>query len=85
MLVGYVPDAKLMLQSGIQLNEQMAPVHDKRTFETNVKGLYVCGTVLAGVQTEKVFIENGREHAQAIVDHIAGRSVRPVKDLITRI
>jgi thioredoxin reductase (NADPH) len=85
MLVGYVPDAKLMLQSGIQLNEVMAPVHDNRSFETNVKGLYVCGTVVAGVQTEKVFIENGREHAQALVDHIAGRPVRPVNELIMRI
>ncbi len=85
MLVGYVPDAKLLLQSGIQLNEVLAPVHDNRTFETNVEGLYVCGTVVAGIQTEKVFIENGREHAQALVDHIAGRPVRPVKELIMRI
>lgn len=84
MLIGYVPDAKLMFESGIQLNEVMAPVHDNRTFETNVKGLYVCGTVIAGVQTEKVFIENGRQHAQALIDHIAGRPVRPVNELIMR-
>lgn len=85
ILAGYVPDAKLLLQSGIQLNDVMVPSYDNQTFETNVKGLYVCGTVVAGIHTEKVFIENGREHAQALVDHIAGRPVRPVKNLIMRI
>ncbi|MDJ1498867.1 YpdA family putative bacillithiol disulfide reductase [Cytophagaceae bacterium DM2B3-1] len=85
ILAGYVPDAKLLFRSGIQLNEVMVPSYDNQTFETNVKGLYVCGTVVAGIHTEKVFIENGREHAQALVDHIAGRPVRPVKNLIMRI
>ena len=84
LLVGYLPDASLLLRAGVQLTETMAPVHDKRTFETNVPGLYVCGTVIAGVQTEKVFIENGREHARALVDHIAGRPVRAVDELILR-
>jgi len=84
LLVGYVPDARLLLHAGVQLNENMVPVYDKHTFETNVPGLYVCGTVIAGIHTEKVFIENGREHAQALVDHIADRPVRPVKDLIMR-
>ncbi len=84
-LTGYLPDSQLLLKAGIFLNEELVPQYDTRTFETNVKGLYLAGTVLAGIHTEKVFIENGRHHAQAIIDHITNRPVRPVKDLIMRI
>ncbi|GAB4002472.1 YpdA family putative bacillithiol disulfide reductase [Spirosoma daeguense] len=86
ILTGYVPDAELLRRCGIELNtETQVPVFDKETFETNIPGLYVCGTVLAGIYTEKVFIENGREHAQAIIDHIMGREVHKVAELIQRI
>ena len=86
VLTGYIPDAALLTRCGIDLNsETQVPVYDKETFETNVPGLYVCGTVLAGIYTEKVFIENGREHAQAIIDHIVGREVHKVAELIQRI
>lgn len=86
ILTGYIPDAELLRRCGIDLNsETQVPVFDKETFETNVPGLYVCGTVLAGIYTEKVFIENGREHAQAIIDHIMGREVHKVAELIQRI
>ncbi len=86
ILTGYIPDAALLTRCGIDLNpETQVPVFDKETFETNVPGLYVCGTVLAGIYTEKVFIENGREHAQSIIDHIMGREVHKVAELIQRI
>ncbi|WP_420149677.1 YpdA family putative bacillithiol disulfide reductase [Spirosoma sp.] len=86
VLTGYIPDADLLRRCGIELNaETQVPFYDKETFETNVTGLYVCGTVLAGIYTEKVFIENGREHAQSIIDHIMGREVHKVAELIQRI
>ncbi len=86
MLIGYIPDAALLQRCGIELiHPSMVPVYDPETFETNVAGLYLCGTVVAGIHTEKVFIENGRDHAAAIIDHIAGRKVRKVKELIDRI
>lgn len=86
ILTGYIPDAALLARCGIDLNpETQVPVFDRETFETNVSGLYVCGTVLAGIYTEKVFIENGREHAQSIIDHIMGREVHKVAELIQRI
>ena len=85
LLVGYVPDEQLLRRSGVLLHEtNKVPHFDPTTFETNVPGLYVCGTVLAGIHTEKVFIENGREHAAAIADHLVGRPVRQVKELIQR-
>jgi len=86
MLIGYIPDGALLQRCGIELREStMIPMFDPETFETNVPGLYLCGTVIAGIHTEKVFIENGRDHAVAIIDHIAGREVRKVKELIDRI
>lgn len=86
ILSGYTPDASLLRRCGIELDpETQIPAFDKQTFETNVPGLYVCGTVLAGIYTEKVFIENGREHARAILEHIMGKEVQPVKELIDRI
>ncbi|AQG80592.1 YpdA family putative bacillithiol disulfide reductase [Spirosoma montaniterrae] len=86
VLTGYIPDADLLRRCGIDLDPNtQVPVYDKETFETNVPGLYVCGTVMAGIFTEKVFIENGREHAQAILDHIMGREVHKVAELIERI
>ncbi|WP_370731157.1 YpdA family putative bacillithiol disulfide reductase [Fibrella arboris] len=86
ILTGYTPDAELLLRCGIELDpETQIPYYDRTTFETNVPGLYVCGTVLAGIFTEKVFIENGREHAQAIVDHIMGREIHKVNELVQRI
>ncbi|MCF0071418.1 YpdA family putative bacillithiol disulfide reductase [Dyadobacter sp. CY261] len=86
LLVGYLPDEHLLARCGVTLDPgTKVPEYDAETFETNVPGLYLCGTVMAGVFTEKVFIENGREHAAAIADHLAGREVRKVKELIDRI
>ena len=86
LMVGYIPDSELLIRCGIELKEtSLVPIYDEDTFETNVSGLYVCGTVMAGIHTEKVFIENGREHAEAIIDHILERPLRKVKDLIERI
>ncbi|WP_266363183.1 YpdA family putative bacillithiol disulfide reductase [Tellurirhabdus rosea] len=86
ILTGYIPDASLLRRCGVELNDDtQVPVYDKETFETNVPGLYVCGTVMAGIYTEKVFIENGRDHAKAIIDHITGKPVRKVAELIERI
>lgn len=80
LLVGYLPDSKLLSQSGITLQEEtLVPVYNPQTFETNVEGLYVAGTVIAGIYTEKVFIENGREHAKIIAAAIAEKKNKGVK------
>ena len=72
LLVGYMPNAKLMRACGLSPDpESMLLEYDPITFETPIKGFYLCGTVLAGIHTEKVFIENGRDHARAIAKHIA--------------
>ena len=44
------------------------------TFETNVPDLYVAGAVVAGVQSGRIFIENGRFHGQQVIDAIVRKN-----------
>ena len=39
----------------------------------NVPGLYVAGTLRAGRDTNRIFIENSREHSPRIVAHLRER------------
>ncbi len=73
LLTGYRADSDLMTRAGVVLNERNAPVIDPDTFETNVRGLFVAGGAIAGVDTGTIFIENGRFHGERIVDVIARR------------
>jgi thioredoxin reductase (NADPH) len=73
LLTGYRADADLMCRAGVRLTEREAPVHDPATFETNVRGVFIAGGAIAGVDTGTVFIENGRFHGEKIVDVIARR------------
>jgi thioredoxin reductase (NADPH) len=55
-------------------------VHDveAETFETNRPGVYLAGTICGGCNTSRWFIENGRFHAERVVDHIeANLSAEP--------
>jgi thioredoxin reductase (NADPH) len=75
LLIGYLPDEKLLRNAGLRPNNELLVDHDENSFETNVDGLYLCGTVLAGERTEKVFIENGRDHAIAIAKDLVKKGV----------
>jgi len=71
ILTGYLPDVNFMVECGIKVKDQSKePVYNEENFETNVKNLYVAGTLTAGVRTEKVFIENGRLHGKNIIKDI---------------
>jgi thioredoxin reductase (NADPH) len=74
VLIGYHPDTQHLKRFGIEIiPETLAPRHDERTFETNVKGLYVAGSVVAGKNNNKVFVENGRLHGGVIVKSILSK------------
>ncbi|HAS42636.1 MAG TPA: YpdA family putative bacillithiol disulfide reductase [Microscillaceae bacterium] len=75
LLVGYTPDGNFLQKIGMNLNERMVPEFNPDTYETNVPGLYVAGTVLCGIHTEKIFIENGRHHGTNIVQHIKSKAL----------
>jgi thioredoxin reductase (NADPH) len=74
LLTGYRSDATLLRSAGVEMNpDTWGPVYDPETFETNVPGLYVAGAVIAGVQSGRIFIENGRFHGQQVIEAIAAR------------
>ena len=71
LMIGYHPDAKFLRRVGITLNGNMLiPEIDPDTFESNLPGIYMAGSVIGGEETAKVFIENGKLHAKPIIQHI---------------
>ena len=70
-LTGYQPDYGFLGSMGIRIDRGSGkPEFDPETFETNVSGIYIAGGIVAGRQTNKIFIENGRFHGQKIVKHL---------------
>lgn len=71
VFIGYEPDVTLQLQAGVRVDpDTLVPEHDPESCESNVPGLYLAGTILAGEATDRIFIENSREHAPRIVAHL---------------
>jgi thioredoxin reductase (NADPH) len=76
LLTGYQPDTRLLREAGVRVEpESLRPDHDPRTFETNVPGMFVAGSIVSGRDTNRTFIENGRFHGDAIVAAILARRV----------
>jgi thioredoxin reductase (NADPH) len=74
LLTGYGSDTTLLRNAGIEIDpETCGPVFDAETFETNIPGLYTVGAMVAGVQSGKIFIENGRFHGEQVIKAIAAR------------
>jgi len=79
LLTGYLPDASFLRNCGLKPDpESLIVPFDEASYETDIEGMYLCGTVMAGVHTEKVFIENGRDHAEIIAAHIEA-AAKPMK------
>lgn len=70
-LTGYHPAVNFLREVGIDVDEKTGvPSHDTNTLETNVKGIFVAGSIVAGYDCNKIFIENGREHGKVIVESL---------------
>lgn len=66
-LTGYHTDNDFLRSVGIEIDPiTMKPKHNPETMESNVKGIYLAGVVIAGKETGKIFIENGRFHGGQI-------------------
>ncbi len=66
LLTGFRSDPVLLRSAGAAMDPDTgAPVHDEQTYETTVPGLFVIGAFVAGKQSGRIFIENGRFHGQA--------------------
>lgn len=77
VLVGYTPEIDILRRSGIRIDpESLEPAFDPESCESNVPGLYVAGTIQAGARTDRIFIENSRDHGPIIVGHLVKRLAR---------
>jgi len=83
-LIGFQPDFELFKRVGIKFDPETGrPEINAETLETTVPGVYVAGSVSAGLRISEIFIENGRfdgekifgsrterQHAQALYQGI---------------
>lgn len=72
LMTGYQPDYDFLNRIGVTVDQDpnKTPICDEQTLESSVSGLYLAGVVLGGLKTNRWFIENSREHAERICDHI---------------
>ena len=74
ILIGFSPDIERLKSYGVHVDpETLGPCISETTFETNVRGLFVAGSIVAGKNNNKIFVENGRLHAKSIIPEIARR------------
>jgi thioredoxin reductase (NADPH) len=74
LCTGFRGDQSLLEQAGVGLEgENRVPRYDPQTMETNIAGLYLAGTVAAGIQQRyTIFIENSHTHVGRIVQALTG-------------
>jgi len=80
LMIGYLADMSLFSQAGVELTgDRKVPTYDKQTMQTNVPGLFVAGTAIAGTQRSgvRVFLENCHVHVDRIVAAITGAAPPP--------
>ena len=73
-LIGYKPDADFLRMAGVHLEpRRMRPFCNPETLESNVPGIYLAGVIIAGLDTNEIFIENGRHHGKQILADLAAK------------
>lgn len=75
LMTGYEADMSLLKMAGVNLiGEQQSPQFDEATMQTNVPGVFVAGTAIAGTQRRyRIFLENCHVHVPRIVAALKGR------------
>lgn len=69
---GYQPNLNFLANMGILLSEDAirTPFINEDNHESNIEGIYLAGVICGGMNTHRLFIENSREHAIKIIQHI---------------
>ncbi len=76
-LTGYHVDNEFLKNMGISIDpETWKPEFDEETYESNVPGIYLAGVTIAGKETSKIFIENGRFHGGFIAKALIRAEIR---------
>lgn len=87
-MTGYEPDLDFLGRTGIRLDPATRrPRIDETTLESERRGIYLAGVVVAGMHTSEIFIENGRFHGEQIAESIEaeliGTGRRDAESLLT--
>jgi thioredoxin reductase (NADPH) len=70
-MVGYRPDFEFMAKHGVHLDPATnRPLLNTDTLESERKGFYLAGVIVAGTHTNEIFIENGRFHGKLIAEAV---------------
>ena len=74
-MTGYKPNFEFLKNIGINLSDdaKSIPHYNHETMETNLKGIYLAGVVVGGMDTHLWFIENSRIHADMIIADIVSK------------
>jgi len=73
-LTGYHCSTKFYDQLGVRYDaDTLRAQYNPETWETNVPGVYLAGSVVGGRLNGEVFIENGRFHGEVLMKVIAGK------------
>jgi thioredoxin reductase (NADPH) len=71
-MTGYSPDLPFLNAMGVVLDPQTKrPRTDPETLESDRKGVFLAGVIVAGMHTNEIFIENGRFHGKKIAEAIS--------------
>jgi hypothetical protein len=62
-----------MVVRGPARHPQQRQVENPQTVESERKGVYLAGVIVAGMHTNEIFIEKGRFHGRLIAETIAGK------------
>jgi thioredoxin reductase (NADPH) len=67
-LTGYHPDFRFLRDIGVEIDSSThRPKCNSTSLESNVPGIYLAGVIIAGMDTNEIFIENGRFHGKQII------------------
>ena len=76
-MTGYSPDLRFLNATGIVLEPHTRkPRTNPETLESDRKGVFLAGVIVAGMHTNEIFIENGRFHGRQIAAAIASQPDR---------
>jgi len=81
-MTGYHPDTRFLAAHGITFDEKTRrPYTDPETLESARPGIHLAGVIVAGMETNEIFIENGRLHGKQIAETLARRLAAPDRAL----
>ena len=66
-----IPISDFLRDIGVEIDPTThRPKCNPETLESNVPGIYLAGVIIAGMDTNEIFIENGRFHGKQILGDI---------------